>query len=120
MHIIFGDTAQQLPDSYTVLELDTVRRPPDMLPVTAYCLVEKIPLQEFPLVAHYRDLHHNVIKYFKQREWEYCEQAITETLRGKWAGELDSFYDSLMERIQEFKSNPPPESWDGTLERTGK
>ena len=120
MHIIFGDTAKQLPDSYTVLELDTVRRPPEFVPVTAYCLVEKIPLQEFPLVAHHHALHQDVIKYFKQREWNFCEQAITDTLKGKWAGELDSFYDNLLERIQEFKINPPADDWDGTLTQTGK
>ena len=120
MHIIFGDTAKQLPDSYTVLELDTVRRPPDMVPVTAYCLVEKIPLQEFPLAAHYHELHHNVIKYFKQQQWDYCEQAIVDSLKGKWAGELDSFYDNLLERIQQFKIDPPPDNWDGTLDQSGK
>ena len=120
MHIIFGEAVKQIPDSFTVLELDTVRRPPEMIPVTAYCLVEKIPLSEFPLSAHYKELHENVVKYFKQRHWTYCEQAITDSLKGKWGGELDSFYDSLLERIKEYKETPPPEGWDGSLERPGK
>ncbi len=120
MHIIFGEVAQNVPDSYTVLELDTVRRPPDMLPVTAYCLIERIPLTEFPVTAHLKELHDNVIKNYKQRHWDYCEQAIDQTLKGKWAGELDSFYDNLLERIKAFRQNPPPDSWDGTLEKPGK
>ena len=120
MHIIFGEAAHNVPDSYTVLELDTVRRPPDMLPVTAYCLVERIPLTEFPVTEHLKNLHDNVIDAYKQRHWNYCEQAITETLRGKWAGELDSFYDNLLSRIKTYKENPPPEDWDGTLARPGK
>ena len=120
MHIIFGEAAKQIPDSYTVLELDTVRRPPDLVPVTAYCLIDKIPLAEFPLSSHYKELHENVIKYYKQRHWNFCEQAITDSLKGKWAGELDSFYDNLLERIKEYKENPPPEDWDGSLVKTGK
>ena len=120
MHIIFGESATQLPDSYTVLELDTVRRPPDMTPVTAYCLVEKIPLQEFPLIERNRELHENVVRYFKQQQWDYCEQAITEGLKGKWSGELDSFYDSLLDRIQQYRLTPPAADWDGTLEKPGK
>jgi hypothetical protein len=120
MHIIFGDAVKNIPDSYTVLELDTVRRPPDMIPVTAYCLIEKIPLGEFPLAAHYRELHENLIKYYKQREWAYCKQVITETLRGKWDGDLDTFYDNLLQRIENYSTNPPPDDWDGTLSQPGK
>jgi adenylate cyclase len=120
MHIIFGEAAQTVPDSYTVLELDTVRRPPENIPVTAYCLVERIPLQEFPVTERLKELHDNVIKYYKQQEWDYCEQAITDSLRGKWGGELDSFYDNLLERVRTYKQNPPPEGWDGSLEKPGK
>jgi hypothetical protein len=120
MNIIFGDTVKQVPDRFTVLELDTIRRPPDMLPVTAYCLIEKISLQDFPLVESHKQLHSDVIANFKKRHWDYCEQAIADGLMGKWNGEIDSFYENLLKRIREFKQTPPEDSWDGTLIAPGK
>jgi hypothetical protein len=120
MNIIFGDAVQQVPDSFTVLELDTFRKPPDMLPMTAYCLIEKIPLQDFPLVETHKQLHTDVIANFKKRHWAYCEQAIADGLMGKWNGELDSFYENLLQRIGEFKQTPPADDWDGTLIKAGK
>ena len=113
MYIIFGDTATQIPDSHTVLELDTVRRPPDNIPVTAYCVIDKIPLQEFPVVENNKQLHSELMQHYRARDWDQCGQAI-QTLLGKWNCELDTFYTDLGQRVEQYRSNPPPADWDGT------
>ena len=113
MYIIFGDTATQIPDSHTVLELDTVRRPPDNIPVTAYCVIDKIPLQEFPIAESNKQLHSELLQHYRAQEWDQCGQAI-QTLLGKWDCELDSFYVNLSQRVEHYRSNPPPADWDGT------
>ena len=113
MYIIFGDTATQIPDGHTVLELDTVRRPPDNIPVTAHCVIDKIPLQEFPMVDANRRLHKELLQHYRARDWDQCGQAI-QVLLGKWNGELDSFYVNLGQRVENYRSNPPPTDWDGT------
>ena len=113
MYIIFGDTAAQIPDGHTVLELDTVRRPPENIPVTAYCVVSKIPLQEFPLVEANKILHAEIMQHYRERDWDFCLTKM-QTLFGKWNGELDSFYSKLTERIEQHRASPPPENWDGT------
>jgi hypothetical protein len=35
-------------------------------------------------------------------------------LTGRWNGELDSFYVNLGQRVENYRSNPPPTGWDGT------
>jgi len=35
-------------------------------------------------------------------------------LLGKWNCELDSFYTDLGQRVEQYRSNPPPADWDGT------
>jgi L-cysteine desulfidase len=116
MHIIFGDAIKEIPDSFTVLELDTFRRPGQQETFTAYCVVEKLPLGEFFSLDSFKKIHADLIKFYKQRQWTYCEHAI-EGLLGKWNGELDSFYLNLLERIGEYKTNPPSEEWDGSILR---
>jgi hypothetical protein len=115
MNIIFGDAIHNVPDSYTVLELDTFRLA-DGSQSTAYCVVEKIPLADFDKLEAYKKVHDDLLTYYRAREWTYCEHAI-EGLMGKWNGELDSFYSNLLLRVMEYKQTPPDEVWDGCLIR---
>jgi hypothetical protein len=116
MHIIFGSTIEEIPNSFTVLELDTFRMVKENRTDTAYCVVEKIPLTEFTTLDAYKKIHADLVRYYKQRQWEYCENAI-EGLMGRWNGELDTFYTDLLRRVMGYKENEPPADWDGTLLR---
>ena len=112
MNIIFGDAVNDIPDSFTVLELDTFRTPEKHNTTTVYCVVEKIPSSELAALDAYKKIHADVIKYYKQREWNYCETAVN-ALMGRWSGELDTFYSDLLQRVKYLKQNPPPNDWDG-------
>ena len=114
MNIIFGNSINTIPDHYILLELDTFRRTGETETMTAYCLVEKPAINEFANMESYKKIHEDVIKYYKLREWNYCEQAIP-GLVGRWGGELDTFYTNLLERVISFKESEPPEDWDGVL-----
>ena len=114
MNIIFGDSVKTIPDHYIVLELDTFRQSGNSNTITAYYLVEKLDMNEFPTMEAYKNIHADVIKYYKLRKWHYCEQAI-EGLIGRWAGDLDTFYTNLLERVKTYKESEPPEDWDGVL-----
>jgi len=113
MNIIFSDAADSVANNYTKLELDTIQVADKT--ITAYCLVEHIPLAEFPMVEHNKKNHATLIEQYQQRNWNYCIQAI-ETLLGKWDGEVDTFYNELQTRIEEFKQNPPPDNWNGVIQ----
>jgi hypothetical protein len=118
MNIIFGtEMAQQAQDRYTVLELDTFRLLPTDQVVTAYCLVETVPITEMPAVESLRDLHQNLMAEYRKQNWRYCEDAIAH-LTGKWGGELNSFYTELYQRIQGLKQEDLSEDWTGRLDRT--
>ena len=117
MNIIFGDSLQQLPNKYTILELDQFRLPPQGKVVTSFCVVEKIPLEEIPLIDQYRDLHNNCVQAYRKQQWSFCEQAIA-SLRGRWNAELDSFYENLLQRIAKYKNQTLSEHWDGVIDKT--
>lgn len=115
MNIIFGkDQADQLSDKYTVLEVDTIRFGSNGNPVPAFAVIETIPIPDLPKVSHMRDLHENLIKEYRKRNWNYCKQAI-EHLLGFWGGEMDTFYDIMRERVIEFEVNDPGECWDSIV-----
>ena len=114
MNIIFGSThVNQLAEKYVVLELDTFIVG-NSEPTTSYCVVEKIPLSEFNILESTKKLHSELIFSYRNRDWQRCEEII-ELLMGKWNGELDSFYETLQTRIQDYRENPPDNSWTGTI-----
>ena len=113
MNIIFGPPDPELLTKYTVLELDTFKMPDNQLRVS-YCVVEKIPLEEFATTEALKKIHADLMHYYRLQEWNYCSQAI-EGLTGKWNGELDTFYSHLGQRIKQYRESPLPDSWDGTI-----
>ena len=118
MNIIFGtEMAQQAQERYTVLELDTFNLLPTNEVMTAYCLVETIPIEEMPAVESLKELHSNLMAEYRKRNWRYCEDTIAH-LTGKWHGELNSFYTELYQRIQTLKQTDLPENWIGQIDKT--
>lgn len=116
MYIIFGESAKQLSDKFTVLELDTIKLKGTDEKFTSYCVIENIPLGDFPVVDSYIKVHHDMMQAYRDRNWEYCESAI-KGLMGKWNGEVDSFYLNLYTRIQDLKDKTLDEAWDGAVEK---
>ncbi len=114
MHIIFGDAASQINQGYTILELDTVRVAPIDQLVKTWCVVENIPLSEFPMLEHTKKIHSDLIEQYRRQNWSFCDKAI-ETLKGKWGGELDSFYDDLSDRINQYKQQTLTGDWDWAI-----
>ena len=117
MHIIFGkDQAEELANKYTVLELDTFQFGNSGPVVTAYCTVDTIPFDELPTLDAIKKQHADLLINFRLRAWTNCLTAI-KLLRGKWCGELDTFYTDLENRIQNFAQNEPPLDWSPVIQK---
>ena len=115
MNIILGrENIEQAQEKYTVLELDTLIINGAADPVTAYCLIEQVPIDQIAGMDQFRDLHNNLMANYRKRNWKYCEDAI-EHLMGKWGGELDTFYIELDKRILQLKQQDLDDAWDGSI-----
>ena len=99
MNIILGkEPADRLRENYTVLELETFTRQ-DGSQITAYCVLDLVPLSELATLENSKQLHETFIREFNNKNYKFCEDA-TEHLMGKFNGELDSFYLEILQRIK--------------------
>lgn len=115
MHIILGDQiTAEVADKYIVLELDSFEVKGRDGTVSAYCLVENVPLQELPEVEQFRDLHAQMIRNYREGKWKFCEDAL-EHLMGRWNGEVDSFYKDLQARLPNLQTQSSAKDWTATL-----
>jgi len=117
MNIIVGqEIAAETDSRYLLLELDSIRVASDRDPVKTYCLIEKITLEEIFNLKHHQDLHHKLMENYRKKNWKFCLNAL-EHLKGQWNRDLDSFYDSIEERIIEFQQKDPGDDWDGVINK---
>ena len=114
--IIDPEQLAEYQEKYTVLELDTFRILPENKQVKAYCVVETIPIMEMQLTESKRNLHNGLLENYRQRNWDYCHQAL-DHLIGSWSNELDSFYEDVRNRINVYMENDPGDMWDGIIEK---
>ena len=99
MDIIFGrENAEKLREKYTVLDLETVEK--DGVSIEVFCLVpaDKIGLGDLPQLEQWVKLHNDFLHGYQTKQYNYCRQCI-EHLIGKFGGEVDTFYEEILRRI---------------------
>ena len=117
MNIMFSDSiTDDIKSKYILLELDTFYFHNIERNQTAYCLIENVPIMEIITVTNYLQLHQDLMKNYKCKNWKYCEDAI-EHLTGHWNKEVDTFYQTLLDRIALYKENDPGPDWSPVLPR---
>ena len=115
MNIIFKENSEEIRKKYTVLDLDTFSLPDGSLH-TACCVVENIPIEELSETQKLITLHDRLIESYATQDWIVCEQLI-EQLRGKWGGDLDTFYAELQARITKLKNTDLTTDWSPVIPR---
>ena len=117
MNIMFDDSiTDDIKNKYTILQLDTFYFADIARQRVAYCLIETVPIAEMTGVDQRIELHNNLVRNYGLKNWNYCIDAV-EHLRGRWNGELDSFYDSVLDRISELRDKELSDDWDGIIVR---
>lgn len=117
MHIFFGrENANKVSDKHIVLELDKIQLSPHGPTLESFCVLESVPLEELMSLSQWTDLHANLMKNYWKGDFLYCERAL-EHLKGKFNGEVDSFYDEIAARLKFLKDNPPTIWNDGILQK---
>jgi hypothetical protein len=105
MDIIFGrENAEKLREKYTVLDLEKITVKDDdgkSVEMEVFCLIpaEKIALPDLPQLDQWTKLHNDFLNGYHTQQWNYCRQCI-EHLTGKFGGELDTFYEEILKRIE--------------------
>ena len=111
MQIIFDEKlVPTLRQRYVVLELDTVMQPEMTSPITLYALIENIGIEVLPNLIGLMQQHEIMVRHYKKSEWEEAIFNANE-LKGNWRGEVDEFYDMVIETCNKNHENNTV--WDG-------
>lgn len=117
MYVIPGkEAAETLADRYVVIELDAVRikGTEEVTPIYTILETEKIflKLEQIDIAVK---MHNEMRDFYKAKNWSAAETAIT-WLKTQFGGELNSYYDIILDRINEYKNQELPDDWQGIYE----
>jgi adenylate cyclase len=116
--IVLGSkTAQLVKDEYFVLELDCIAVKGKKEGVTIYTVLGRN--EEVSATKADRQMHEAMLALYRQQRFD---QAIKfcQDLKGRFAGEMDHYYNAWIERCKEMKHVGLPPDWDGVFRATSK
>ena len=116
--IVLGQkTAQLVKDEYFVLELDCIAVKGKKEGVTIYTVLGRN--DEVKASKADTQMHEAMLALYRQQKFD---QAIKfcQDLKGRFAGEMDHYYDAWIERCEEMKHAGLPPDWDGVFRATSK
>jgi adenylate cyclase len=109
--VIGPKTASAVLDQYQVAELDLLAVKGKTEPARIFTV--------FPFHDPLGETQHmKFLELYRQGHWEVAAKYASE-LKQAWRGEMNQYYDMMIERINEYKENPPA-NWDGVYRATSK
>jgi adenylate cyclase len=104
-------TRNLLPGDWAFRELDLIRVKGKKEPVTIYEPMG--PKEELdPSVRNDLARHRGALKQYRAQQWDEAESAFFELKTGAHPHPV---YDLMIQRIMEFRENPPGKDWDGAF-----
>jgi adenylate cyclase len=109
--VVGPQTAELVKDAYQVAELDLIAVKGKTEPARIFTV--------FPFHDPLGETQHmKFLELYRQGHWEAAAKYASE-LKQAWRGEMNQYYDMMIERINEHKENPPA-NWDGVYRATSK
>jgi len=111
--ILGPETANQVKNEYRVIQLDTIAVKGKKDGVDIYTVLDNADWAKSHVMTHTKFL-----EIYKAGDWERAIQYATD-LRKCFNRKLDHYYELMIERIEDYKINPP-KNWDGVYRATSK
>jgi adenylate cyclase len=112
--VIGPKTAEYVRNTYHTLELDTLAVKGKNEGVKIYTVIPNSHWRGFDSSCHKEFMNH----YYNQK-WD-AAIGYAKQLKDAFRGEMSEYYDMMIERINEYKANPPGEKWDGVFRTNTK
>ena len=112
--VIGQRTYELVKDEYLCLELDCIAVKGKTEGVNIYTIVDRNGLN----IAYSRT-HEDFLKLYRTQQWDRMQDYFM-TLENAFNGDMNEYYHMMMDRVEEFKKNPPGDDWDGIYRATSK
>jgi len=111
--ILGPETAKQVEDEYRVIQLDTIAVKGKKEGVDIFTVLDNADWAKSQVMTH-----NKFLEIYRSGDWDRAITYATD-LRRCFNKKLDHYYELMIERIEDYKINPP-KNWDGVYRATSK
>ncbi len=111
--IIGAKTAEKVNGNFAALQIDLITVKGKKEPESVYALLGDKEVRESEAFKTAATQMQEMLACYRNRDWTGAEAALQRARQAPEHFTLDAVYDMYHERINTFRSAPPPDSWDG-------
>jgi len=117
--IVLGpETAARLDDEFFTLELDCIAVKGKKEGVNIFTVFRNPETNSQGWHAD-RSTHNVMLEMYRKQMWDEAAGQVR-SLKGRFDGKMDHYYDLWLERIEEMRNAGLPKDWDGVFRATSK
>ena len=113
--IVGSKTALAVKDKFAILELDFVMVKGKKEPEVIYAIAGRADTAQSGRFQRLRNLTIEMLACYRSRDWEGALAAIERGRRTDEARALELLYNLYEARIRGYRTNPPPDDWNGAF-----
>lgn len=116
LQIILGSaTAAAVKERFATLEIDLIQVKGKTEPEAVFTILGRDEVSKSAEFQRLRGLNGGMLKLFRTQDWSGAIEAIDTCRKASNGFALDDLYDVYIERIEDFRKNPPPSDWSGVF-----
>ena len=113
--IVGSKTALAVKDKFAILELDFIMVKGKKEPEVIYAIAGRADTAQSGRFQRLRNLTIEMLACYRSRDWEGALAAIERGRRTDEARALELLYNLYEARIRGYRTNPPPDDWNGAF-----
>ncbi len=114
--IVGSNTALAAKDRFAILELDFIMVKGKKEPEVIYAIAGREDVAQSERFQRLRNLTIEMLACYRNRDWDGALEVIERGRKSDEAQSLSNLYHLYEARIQDYKQNPPPDSWNGAYQ----
>jgi adenylate cyclase len=113
--ILGANTAEVARDRFAVMEIDLIRVKGKTEPEAVYTVVGREDVSGSAEFHALCDVNGRMLSQFRKQDWEGALTSIEACRKAAESFGIVQLYEVYVDRIQDFRRNPPPADWDGVF-----
>ena len=116
--LVGENTYDATADDFFYLKVDELAVKGKSVGIRIYTVLDKHGIN-LPQYRQWQEIHNVMHDKYRAQDFEGAIETCT-TLKGKFDGQMDAYYDMWIERCEYMKTQPLPEDWNGVFIATTK
>ena len=119
VRILIGEQTRRQASDMAALELDLIRVKGKIEPERIFVLLGDEEMSRSEYFKSWQIKHYKMLEAYRKMKWDDA-MALAEECQNISKEGMTGYYDMMQLRLNEMKSNPPEQGWDGVFVATSK